>query len=58
MNGTFAMDDLTSRLRQLAQDREEDQYRCESDQDLRRQDDKRLSTQIVEGMDVRKDAVR
>ena len=43
---TSAMDDLTCLLRQLAQDRKEDQDRRESDRELRRQDDERLRTQI------------
>ena len=46
------MDDLTSLLRQLA-DRKEQQDRRESDRELRREDDERLSTQIFEEMDRR-----
>ena len=47
------MDDLTSLLRQLAEDRKEQQDRRESDRELRREDDERLSTQIFEEMDRR-----
>ena len=48
VDGTSEMDDLTSLLRQLAEDRKEEQDRRESDQELRRQDDERLRTQIFE----------
>ena len=44
------MDYLTSLLRQLAEDRKEEQDRRESDRELRRQDDERLRTQIFEEM--------
>ena len=44
------MDNLTSLLRQLAEDRKEEQDRRESDRELRRQDDERLRTQIFEEM--------
>ena len=53
VDGTSAMDDLTSLLRQLAEDRKEQQDRRESDRELRREDDERLSTQIFEEMDRR-----
>ena len=56
MDGTSVMDDLTSLLRQLAEDRKEEQDRRESDRELRRQDDERLRTQIFEEMDRRTDA--
>ena len=46
------MDDLTSLLRQLAEDRKGEQDRRESDRELRRQDE-RLRTQIFEEMDRR-----
>ena len=51
------MDDLTSPLRQLAEDKKEEQDRHESDRELRRQDDERLRTQIFEEMDRRTAAV-
>ena len=51
VDGSFEVDDLTSLLRQLAADRREDQDRRETDRELRRQDDKRLKTQICEDMD-------
>ena len=53
MDGTSLMDDLTSLLRQLAEDRKEEQDRCESDRERRHQDDERLRTQIFEEMDRR-----
>ena len=53
MDGTSVMDDLTSLLRQLAEDRKEEQDRRESDRELRRQDDERLRTQIFVEMDRR-----
>ena len=40
-------------LRQLAEDRREEQDRRESNRERRRQDDERLRTQIVEEMDRR-----
>ena len=46
------MDDLTSLLRQLAEDRKE-QDRRESDRELPRPDDERLRTQLFEEMDRR-----
>ena len=46
------MDDLTSLLRQLAEDRKGEQDRRESDRELRRQDE-RLRTQMFEEMDRR-----
>ena len=58
MDGTSVMDDLTSLLRQLAEDRKEEQDRRESDRELRRQDDERLRTQIFEEMDHRGAAFR
>ena len=42
------MDDLTSLLRQLAEDSKEEQDQRESNRELRRQDDERLRTQIFE----------
>ena len=53
VDGTSVMDDLTSLLRQLAEDRKEEQDRRESDRELRRQDDERLRTQIFVEMDRR-----
>ena len=53
MDGTSVMDDLTSLLRQLAEDRKEEQDRRESDRELRRQDYERLRTQVFEEMDRR-----
>ena len=47
------MDDLARLKRQLAQDRKEDEHRRLSDRELRRQDDERLRTQILEKMDRR-----
>ena len=47
------MDDLTSPLRQLAEDRKEEQHRRESDRELPRQDDERLRMQLFEEMDRR-----
>ena len=47
------MDHPTRLLRQLAQDRNEEQDRRESDRELRRQDDERLRRQIFENMDRR-----
>ena len=47
------MDDLTSPLRQLAEDKKEEQDRHERDRELRRQDDERLRTQISEETDRR-----
>ena len=58
VDGTCAMDDLTGLLRQLAQDRKEEQDRREGDRELQRQDDERLRTQIFEEMDRRDAAVR
>ena len=51
------MDDLTSLLRQLAEDSKEEQDQRESNRELRRQDDERLRTQIFEEMDRRTAAV-
>ena len=48
MDGTSVMDDLTSLLRQLAEDRKDEQDRRESDRELRCQDNERLGTQIFE----------
>ena len=53
VDGTSVIDDLTSLLRQLAEDRKEEQDRRESDREQRRVDDKRLKTQIFEEMDRR-----
>ena len=53
MDGTSVMDDLTSLLRQLVEDRKEEQDRRESDRELRRQDYERLRTQVFEEMDRR-----
>ena len=53
MDGTSVMDDLTSLLRQLAEDRKDEQDRRESDRELRCQDNERLRTQIFEEMDRR-----
>ena len=53
VNGTSVMDDLTSLLRQLVEDRKEEQDRRESDRELRRQDYERLRTQVFEEMDRR-----
>ena len=47
------MDDLTSLLRQLVEDRKEEQDRRESDRELRRHDNARLRTQIFEEIDRR-----
>ena len=52
VDGTYVMDDLTSLLRQLAEDRKGEQDRRESDRELRRQDE-RLRTQIFEEMERR-----
>ena len=48
VDGMSGMDDLTSLLRQLAEDRKEEQDRRESDRELRRQDDERLRAHIFE----------
>ena len=48
VDGASMMDDLTSLLRQLAEDRKEEQDRRESDRELRRQDDERLRAHIFE----------
>ena len=53
VDGTSVMDDLTSLLRQLVEDRKEEQDRRESDRELRRQDYERLRTQVFEEMDRR-----
>ena len=58
VDGTPEMDDLASLLRQLSQDRKEDEGRRKRDRELRRQDDERLSTQIFEMMDRRDVALR
>ena len=57
VDGLSEMDDLTNLLRQLAADGRADQDRREIDQELRRQDDDRLKTQILEEMDRRTAAV-
>ena len=58
VDGTSTMDDLASLLRQVAQDRKEDEDRRKSDRELRCQDDERLRTQIFEEMDHRGAAFR
>ena len=51
MDGTSAMDDLTSLLRQLVQDSKENQDRRESDGEWPHQDDERFRTQLFEDME-------
>ena len=58
VDGTSAMDDPASLLRQRAQDRKEDEDRRKSDRELRCHDDERLRTQIFEEMDHRGAAFR
>ena len=54
VDASSEMDNLmTSIWRQVAAERREDQDRRETDQELRRQDDERLKTQIFEEMDRR-----
>ena len=50
VDGTSVMDDLTSLLRQQAEDRKEEQDRTKSDRELRREDDKQLRTQVFKEM--------
>ena len=53
VDGTSVMDDPDRSMRQMAEDRKEEQDRRESDRELRRQDDEQLRTQTFEEMNRR-----